>query len=95
MPTVEELENLSTEELHDRAFRIARRRLDVGFFWNLLKAIPAAEAAAGHMDEAQQDAMSLSARVDDLLHPDSPEEAEALRPIYISYLSENDEGESS
>lgn len=91
MPTIEELEALSDKELHDRAFRRARRHLDVGFFWNLLKAIPAAEAAAGHMDEAQQDAMRLSSLVDDVMNPDSPEEADALRPIYISYLLEHDD----
>ena len=90
MTTIEELEQLSHEELHDRAFSVARRRLDVGFFWNLLKAVPAAEAAAGHMEEAQQDAMSLSHRVNDLLNPDSPEEAAALRPIYVQYLLEHD-----
>ena len=89
MTTVEELEQLSNEELHDRAFRLARRRLDVGFFWNLLKAVPAAEAAAGHLDEAQQDILSFAQRVDDLLHPDSPEEADALRPLYVQYLVEH------
>ena len=90
MPTIEELEELSTQELHDRAFRLARRRLDVGFFWNLLKAVPAAEAAAGHLDEAHKDIMSFAQRVDDLLHPDSPEETEALRPIYMQYLVEHE-----
>ena len=47
VPTPEELEGLSTEELRERAFRVARRRLDVLFFWNLLEMAPAAEAAPG------------------------------------------------
>lgn len=94
MTSIEELEQLSHEELHDRAFALARRRLDVGFFWNLLKAIPAAEAAAGHLDEAQNDIMSFAQRVDDMLHPDSPEEMEALRPIYVQYLLEHGRAES-
>lgn len=93
MPTIEELEKLPTAELHDRAFRLARRRLDVGFFWNLLKAVPAAEAAAGHLEEANKDIMSFAQRVDDLLHPDSPEEAEALRPIYVQYLVEHEKAD--
>lgn len=58
VPKPEELETLSTEDLRDRAFRLARRRLDVRFFWNLLEATPAAEAAAGHGDEADQDILS-------------------------------------
>ena len=94
VPTPEELEALSTEELRERAFRLARRRVDVRFFWNLLEATPAVEAAAGHGDEADQDILSLSERVADAVNPDTPEEADAFRPIYIEYLLEHgrDEG---
>lgn len=92
MASHDELEALSTKELHDRAFETARRRLDVRFFWNLLQAVPAAEAAAGHLDEAEEDVMRLSQRVRDAIHPDTPEEAEAFRPIYIDYLQEGGRG---
>ena len=44
--TREELENLSSKELHDRAFDVAKHHVDVGFFWRLLQALPAAEAAS-------------------------------------------------
>jgi hypothetical protein len=90
MPNIEELERLTTKELHDRAFSVARRRLDVRFFWNLLEAVPAAEAAAGHLDEAEQDILSFAQRVEDLIRPDSSEEADALRPIYVDYLLEHE-----
>lgn len=90
MSSLEELERLPTEELRDRAFRLARRRLDVGFFWNLLEAAPAAEAAAGHEGEADADIMSLSERVADVVNPDTPEEADAFRPIYIEYLLDHE-----
>ena len=93
MLSIEELERLSTRELHDRAFRVARERLDVRFFWNLLKAVPAAEAAAGHLDEAREDTLSLARRVEDLVDPDSTEEADAFRPIYIQYLLEHAQGQ--
>lgn len=92
MTSTEDLEALSTKELHDRAFETARRRVDVGFFWRLLKAVPAVEAAAGHLDEAEQDVMRLAERVRDAIHPDTPEEAEAFRPIYIAYLREHGKG---
>jgi hypothetical protein len=88
----EELERLSTRELHDRAFRLARRRLDVRFFWNLLEVAPAAEAAAGHEGEAQADILSFSERVADIVNPDTAEEADAFRPIYIEYLAKHDDG---
>jgi len=91
--SIEDFEALSTRELHDRAFGLARRRLDVRFFWNLLEAIPAAEAAAGHIDEAEKDVLSFAQRVDDLLNPDTAEEADALRPIYLAYLLEHDRSE--
>lgn len=51
--------------------------------------MPAAEAAAGHLDEAEEDVLSLARRVDDLVNPDTTEEAEAFRPIYIEYLLEH------
>jgi hypothetical protein len=89
----EELERLSTRELHDRAFSLARRRLDVRFFWNLLEAAPAVEAAAGHHREAEADILSLSQRVDDVVHPDTAEEADAFRPFYIEYLVEHGSGQ--
>lgn len=90
MPTLEELERLSTKELQERAFHLARRRLDVRFFWNLLEVAPAAEAAAGHEDEAEVDVLSFSERVADVVNPDTAEEADAFRPIYIEYLLEHE-----
>jgi hypothetical protein len=84
-----ELESLSTQELHDRAIRTAVRRLDVGFLWRLLETIPAAEAAAGHVDEAEVDVLKLSALVNDLLHAGEGDVGEALRPLYVDYLEEH------
>ena len=45
--TFEELDALSTRELHDRAVKRAERQLDVTFFWRLLQEGTAAEAADG------------------------------------------------
>ena len=87
MATREDLEALSSKELHDRAFSEAMRHVDVGFFWNLLKALPAAEAAIGEEDEAQQDVMTLRGRLNDLTHSGEGELADALRPLYIEYLA--------
>ena len=93
MPTFDELDKLSTAELRERAFDRAKKRLDVRFFWNLLEAAPAAEAAAGHEGEASADVLSLSERVMDVIKPDSPEEAEAFRPIYLEYLAKAEQGD--
>lgn len=94
MAASEDLDQLSTQELRERAFSLAKRHLDVGFFWRLLEAAPAAEAAAGHMDEAEADVLSLAQRVDDVIKPDTPEEAEAFRPLFIEYLKQHARGET-
>ena len=86
MATREELEGLSSKELHDRAFSAAVKHVDVGFFWNLLKALPAAEAAIGEDSEAEQDVRTLRGRLNDLTHSGEGELADALRPLYIDYL---------
>jgi hypothetical protein len=83
------LERLSTKELHDLAVRRAKRHLDVGFFWNLMQVLPAAEAAAGDLDEATDDAMTLSAHFDDITDSGEGETAELLRPFYLEYLREH------
>ena len=80
------LEQLSSKELHDRAVNRAKHHLDVRFFWELMKLLPAAEAAAGRVDEAENDVFHLSARVDDLTDAGEGETADMLRPFYLEYL---------
>jgi hypothetical protein len=80
------LEQLSSKELHDRAVARARRHLDVRFFYELMKLVPAAEAAAGRVDEAENDVFHLSAHVDDLTDAGEGETADMLRPFYLEYL---------
>lgn len=80
------LERLSSAELHDLAVRRARRHLDVRFFWQLMKVLPAAEAGAGQIDEAEADVQRLSAHLDDVTEAGRGEVAELLRPFYLDYL---------
>jgi hypothetical protein len=80
------LDRLSSTELHDLAVSYAKRHVDVRFFWNLMRVLPAAEAAAGELDEAEADVMRLSAHVDDVTNAGRGEVADLLRPVYIEYL---------
>jgi hypothetical protein len=80
------LERLSSQELHDRAVSYAKRHLDVRFFWDLVRLVPAAEAAAGDLDEAEDDVMRLSSHVDDVTDAGKGEVADLLRPFYLEYL---------
>jgi hypothetical protein len=87
--TREELEALSSEELHDRATRHALRHANVKFFWRLLQALPAAEASVGELDEAHDDVQSLYGRLNDIRHSGEGDVADALRPFYIEYLEKH------
>jgi hypothetical protein len=69
--------------------RHALRHLDVGFFWRLLGYLPTAEAAAGQIEEAEADAMTLRAHLDDVTNSGEGEVAENLRPYYLEYLREH------
>lgn len=84
------LERLSSPKLHDLAVSHAKRHLDVRFFWRLLRILPAAEAAAGELDDAQADIQRLSAHVDDITDSGRGEVADLLRPFYLEYLREHD-----
>ena len=84
--TDDALERLPSEELHDLAVSRAKRHLDVKFLWDLMKVLPAAEAAAGELDEANADVQRMSAHLDDVTDAGKGEVAEMLRPFYLDYL---------
>jgi hypothetical protein len=80
------LDRLSSPELHDLAVARAKRHLDLKFFWEMMRTLPAAEAAAGELEEAEADVFKLSAHVDDLADAGRGEVGDMLRPFYIDYL---------
>jgi hypothetical protein len=86
MSNGDELDELSTRELHDRAVRRAERHLDVKFFWDLLELIPAAEAASGDEGEADYDIQFSKGLISDAVHSGDGALGEALRPVFIDYL---------
>ena len=66
----------------------AIRSFDVGWLWRLIRAVPVAEAAAGHLGEAETDAVSLTALLTDVISSgDEQEVADNLRPLYLEYLT--------
>ncbi|BDT88981.1 hypothetical protein GV791_19755 [Nocardia cyriacigeorgica] len=82
----DDLQQLSSKELHDRAVRLAVRRGDIKFLWNLLTRIPAAEATAGKVGESEADIKWVLPLIDDYVHAGDGDLAEALRPFYLDYL---------
>ena len=89
MATRDELDLLTSRELHDRALRLARRRMDVGFLWELLRELPASEAAQGRTDLAGADITHVSAMLSDAIGAGRGDGAEGLRPFYLDYLEKH------
>jgi hypothetical protein len=87
------LEALTAQELHDRATRLAWRRLDIAFLWHLLSTIPEARAATGDEDRSEIDILRPLALLNDLVDADRGELAEGLRPLYLDYLVEHEKAE--
>jgi hypothetical protein len=87
MAGADPLDQLSSAELHDLAVRYALRHLDVGFFVRLVELLPVAEAAAGQVEEAGADVLTLRAHIDDVTDSGRGEVAELLRPFYLEYLA--------
>ena len=89
-----ELERLPSAELHDRATRLAWRRLDVGFLWDLLRTLPEARAAIGDEERSETDILRPLALLNDLVDADRGDLADALRPLYIEYLEKHEGDEA-
>jgi hypothetical protein len=87
--TREDLDALSSAELHDMAVHRAERHADVKFLWELLRALPAAEAAEGHPDHAGWDITKVSGLLSDAFASGEGDLADALRPIYLDYLTKH------
>ena len=92
MTTRDELDALSSRELHDLAVRRAVRHVDVEFLWDLVRAIPAAEASEGNSIEAGRDITKVTSLIADAIDSGKGEVAEALRPLYIEYLVKHGTG---
>jgi hypothetical protein len=84
MSDLDDLDALPSRELHDLAVRRARHHLDVAFLWDLLRALPAGEAIAGHRSRCA-DALTVGAD-HDTIDADDTDVADALRPLYLDYL---------
>ena len=90
MTTRDELERLPTKELHDRAIARAKHHLDVGFLWELVKALPVAEEIIGEDDRSKIDIARPLALLNDFLYDtDSGKIGDALRPLFVDYLMEH------
>ena len=91
-PDGAKLDELTSKELHERAMDLARERRDVGFLWELLRAIPAAAAATGDVDRAEFDIFHGLSLLEEFTHAGEGEVGDALRPLYIAYIAGHSNG---
>jgi hypothetical protein len=90
----EKLDGLSTEELRERAFALAIKRRDVGFFWDLIQHLPHADdaesldASLGAVGASISDAVALWRELTGHEYGDSEP---LIRAAFIDYLSRHDD----
>jgi hypothetical protein len=84
--TFDELDAMSTEELRDRAFELARRRRDVSFFWSIFEHLPVRE-------NGDDGSLGLQSSVDDAIavwkesmDDEYGDQEPLIRAAFIDYL---------
>ncbi|GLI03511.1 hypothetical protein [Phytohabitans aurantiacus] len=92
--TFAELDALSTEDLRERAFALARRRRDVRFFWSVLRHLPHAD----DVEKLDGSPNSVGPTIDEAValwreftgHGYDDETEPLLRAAFIDYLLSHD-----
>ena len=56
------------------------------FFWEILQALPAAEAVAGSLEEGESDVHSIWSHINDRKTAREGPVADELREMYIEYI---------
>ena len=88
MITREDLETLSSRQLHEQAIALAKTGQDIDWLWHLLGSIPATEGQLGELDESGLDVPSLISAINGYVRADRSAD-DALRPQFVAYLLEH------
>ncbi|HET6713397.1 MAG TPA: hypothetical protein VFI59_06790 [Actinomycetota bacterium] len=88
MITRDDLESLSSHQLHDRAVDMGKAEGDIDWLWGLLGSIPAAEGQLGELDDSGLDISHIVSAINGYVRADRSTE-ETLRPQYVDYLLEH------
>jgi hypothetical protein len=81
----EDLETMTSRDLHDRAIGTAKAERDLDWPWHLLRSIPAAEGEVGQLEDSGMDIASTVSAVNGYTRADR-DLPDALRPQYVDYL---------
>lgn len=87
MITRDDLETMTSHDLHDRAIGMAKAEGDLDWLWQLLRSIPAAEGEVGDLDDSGMNTVSTISAINSYIRADR-DLPETLRSQYIDYLLE-------
>jgi hypothetical protein len=88
MITGEDLETMSSRQLHERAIDLAKAKGDIDWLWHLLGSVPGAGEQLGDLDDSGLEIASLVTAINGYIRADLSVE-DALRPRYVDYLLEH------
>lgn len=88
MITREDLETMTSRDLHDRAIGSAKVEGDLEWLWHLLRSIPAAEGEIGDLEDSGMDVPSTVSALNGYARADR-DLPDVLRPQYVDYLLEH------
>ena len=88
MITRDDLETMTSVDLHDRAISIAKAERDLDWLWHLLCSIPGAEGEVGDLEDSGMDIASTVSAINGYARVDR-DLSETLRSEYVDYLVEH------
>jgi hypothetical protein len=86
--TREDLETLTSGDLHDRALGMAKAGGDLDWLRHLLLSIPATEGEIGDLEDSEMDVAGTVAAINGYARADR-DLSDALRPQHVDYLLEH------
>ena len=88
MITREDLETMTSRDLHDRAIGTAKAEGDLDWLWHLLRSLPGAEGEVGDLEDSGMDMLSTVSAINGYTRADRDLPG-TLRPQYVDYLLEH------
>jgi hypothetical protein len=84
----EDLETMTSRDLHDRAIGMAKAEGDLDWLWHLLRSIPTAEGEVGDLEDSGMDMLSTVSAINGYARADR-DLTGTLRSQYVDYLLEH------
>lgn len=87
----EDLESLSSAQLHDRAIGSAKAGGDIDWLWHVLGSMPAAEGAVGDIEDSGIDVAAIVSAINRYLRADRTSPTPSARSTLTTCSSSSDD----